>query len=217
MLKTRKISDRIVLVSADSQVELCRTFMRFQEHYENPEFKGKTFTEGQLRAWYASNSDSGASTYEHDVFGFNIPSFVLDPFIKGLFDPLTPLEAELVSLFRYRQDNFYLIGAQEDGIDQAFNALEHEICHGLYFTEPAYRKACLAIVDKHRSELDPVLEYLKKKLYHPDVFDDECHAFISADLDWLKEKRGVDALHLRPAQKALRKVRARFPVGQEGA
>ena len=66
-LHIKKITDKIILVSADSQEELNRTFLRFQEHYESPEWKGKIFTDGQFRAWYSEKY--GANTYERDWSG----------------------------------------------------------------------------------------------------------------------------------------------------
>ena len=52
--------------------------MRFQEHYESPEFTGTVFTVGAFRKWYAETY--GAFTYASDWSGFNIPGTVLEPF-----------------------------------------------------------------------------------------------------------------------------------------
>lgn len=211
MLKLKKITSQIILVSADTCEELCRTFMRFQEHYEGSEHRGKVFTRGEFLSWYSMNSHTGAASYERDVMGFNIPSSALKPFVQGLFDPLTPAEADLVELFRYRTDEFYIIGAQLDQ-EAEFSALEHEICHGLYYTNPDYRDACQLIIEEHRTELTPILDYLKLKLYHPAVWDDECHAFISCDLEWLRDNREVKIDGMGPIQAKLRAVRALFPT-----
>jgi hypothetical protein len=64
MLHVEVLTSKIVLLKARSQQELGRTFLRFQEHYESPEWKGKVFTIGQIRAWYAETY--GADTYERD-------------------------------------------------------------------------------------------------------------------------------------------------------
>lgn len=197
-LKASKINDKIILVRADSQDELGSTFLRFQEHYESPEWKGKIFTIGQLRSWYSEKY--GADTYEKDWSGFNIPSHVLEPFKNGLFDPLTDQEKEFISLFKYRCDRFYIIGAQDDD-----STLDHEICHGLYYTSEPYKRAVDEVLADKR--LYPVYKMVKSMMYHKSVWDDEVHAYASADFDYLIEK-GIevpDDLH-----KKLRKIKNRF-------
>jgi hypothetical protein len=121
-----------VWVWADSQEELGLTFMRFQEHYEstNPEFRGKIFTQGQLKRWYSETY--GSNSYHNHWVGFNFPSKVLIPFKEGLFDPLTSEEQSLVDLFKYRNDNFYIIGAQNSA------TLRHELAHALYASSTKY-------------------------------------------------------------------------------
>lgn len=45
----REIVDRIHVATFDTQRELCSTFLRFQEHYESPEFRGKVFSLAEYR------------------------------------------------------------------------------------------------------------------------------------------------------------------------
>ncbi len=199
-LTTKKITDKIVLVSAPAQKALGSSFIRFQEHYESPEWRGKIFTEGQLRSWYSEKY--GANTYERDWEGFNIPSSVLKPFIQGLFDPLSEGERELVSLFRYRTDDFYVIGAQEGS-----EALEHEICHGLFFTSNDYRKEVMDLLIQHEVLLEPIRVQLLKMMYHPIVVWDEVHAYLSANFDDVEEWLREDIDTFRLIHKSLRDIR----------
>lgn len=181
-MRVKQINKAISLVQADSPETLARIFLRFQEHYESPEWKGKIFTIGQFREWYSTKY--GQNSYETDWSGFNIPSYVLEPFIKGLFDPLTALEQELVDFFKYRTDKFYIIGAQEEN----HSALEHEICHALFYTDETYRNAVQKLLKTYKRHLKDVYAYVSSMMYHQSVWDDEVHAYVSADPKHLEDE-----------------------------
>lgn len=196
-LHIEPITRQIIKINADSQDELGASFLRFQEFYESPEFKGKVFTLGQFRQWYAK--EYGAFTYTKDWTGFNIPSYVLKPFIDGLFDPLTEAEQYMVNLFKDREDRFYIIGSQ-DGSD----VLEHEICHALFYVNEKYRDEVTKLINSNKKKLKPVFDWVASKMYHESVHLDEVHAYMSADAKWL-ESKGVNVdieIH-----KKLRKIR----------
>ena len=166
-----------VWVKADSQDELGLTFMRFQEHYEsaNPEFRNKIFTVGQLRHWYSENY--GSNCYHIHWIGFNFPSKVLLPFKDGLFDPLTVEEQNLLQLLRYRKDDFYIIGAQDNSI------LRHELSHALYASNSKYREEIDAFIIKNKRKLKAASEYILTKGYCEDVLNDELQAYITDNDD----------------------------------
>jgi hypothetical protein len=166
-----------VWVWADSQEELGLTFMRFQEHYEspNPLFRNNIFTVGQLRRWYSV--EYGGNTYHHDWSGFNFPSKVLIPFKEGLFDPLTNEEHNLLDLFRYRNDNFYIIGAQNKSV------LRHELAHALYSHNTTYQHCVDKLCIKYKKELKKTRQYILKKGYDQSVLNDETQAYITDNDD----------------------------------
>lgn len=164
-----------VWVSADSQEELGNTFIRFQEYYEGPKFKQQIFTLGQLRSWYSITY--GADTYHKDWEGFNIPSYVLDPFRKGLFDPLTNEENNLLDLLKYRYDNFYIIGAQN------LPVLRHELAHALYANCIKYKIGIDKICLKYKKDLKKVSKYILDKGYDTSVINDELQAYITDNDD----------------------------------
>ena len=89
----RLLTPHIHLLSFDTQHDLTSTFLRFQEHYESPRFKGEVFTLDEFQDWYIKNSpngiETGKFTYHTDWNGFNIPSHILKPFYEGKFDPLS--------------------------------------------------------------------------------------------------------------------------------
>lgn len=177
MLKVKQQPHNSVWVSADSQHELALTFMRFQEFYEspNPNFQNKIFTVGQLRNWYSETY--GANTYHNDWTGFNIPSYVLRPFKDGLFDPLTNEEINLLTLFQYRKDSFYIIGAQDP------STLRHELAHALYANNPIYKKAVDNLIQKYSTQLLKSKKYILSKGYCKSVIADELQAYITDNED----------------------------------
>lgn len=166
-----------VWVWADSQEELGLTFMRFQEHYESVslDFRGQIFTQGQLRRWYSETY--GSNSYHSHWVGFNFPSKVLIPFKEGLFDPLTIEEQRLLDLFKYRSDNFYIIGAQSN------TTLRHELAHALYASNPKYRDEITKFLNKNKSKIKQTMKYILGKGYCDDVLYDEIQAYITDNDD----------------------------------
>lgn len=177
MIHCKKQPYNSVWVYADSQEELGLTFMRFQEHYEsdNPKFRGNIFTLGQLKHWYSETY--GANNYHTTWIGFNFPSKVLVPFKQGLFDPLTIEEQRLLELFRYRQDNFYIIGAQNNSV------LRHELAHALYASNIKYKTEIDVFLKKNQKKLKKINFYILSKGYCKDVLNDEIQAYITDNDD----------------------------------
>lgn len=194
----KEIAPNIFNINFETQEKLASTFLRFQEHFESPKFKGKIFTLEEYKKWYIQNSPKGKETekftYYFDWNGFNIPSSVLEPFYKGDFDPLSEKEEAFLDLFRDKKQGeiFYIIGTHGES-DYGKEALKHEIAHGLFFTNPKYKEEVLRILGEIplgvRTEINGFLE--KSGGYHPDVWEDETHAYIIFGLKKL-QKRGVD-------------------------
>jgi len=177
MLHCKKQPYNSVWVWADSQEELGLTFIRFQEHYEsaNPNFRNNIFTLGQLKNWYSETY--GANTYQVDWIGYNFPSKVLLPFKQGLFDPLTIEENRLLDLFKYRHDNFYIIGAQNKSV------LRHELAHALYASNAEYRLEIDNFLNNNKKKLSKTTKYLYDKGYCKEVLNDELQAYITDNDD----------------------------------
>lgn len=175
MLNCKKQPYNSVWVWADSQDELGITFMRFQEFYEGIEFKDKIFTVGQLRNWYSETY--GSNSYHTHWVGFNFPSKVLRPFKDGLFDPLTNEEQSLLNLLKYRNDDFYIIGAQTS------STLRHELSHALYASNIKYRNEIDNFLLKNKNKLNKTNKYILDKGYCKDVLNDEIQAYITDNDD----------------------------------
>jgi hypothetical protein len=178
MLKIKKQPYNSVMISADNREELAESFLRFQEHYESPFWADKIFTKGQFKQWYSQTY--GADTYRLDWSGFNFPSHVLNPFRQGLFDPLTEGEKTILSLLRYRTDDFYIIGSNTNEV------LKHELCHALYHHSKEYKSQVNDCIEKNKKQLTKAFNHLLELGYHKKVLYDELQAYI-LDGDWFKE------------------------------
>jgi hypothetical protein len=204
VIKLEAIKDNIFHLSMPTQYLLNSVFLRFQEHYESPEFKGKIFTLDEFKAWYPGSRPHGQFSYYGDWAGFNIPSYVLTPFKSGAFDPLSAGESAFLASLPDYPGKFYVIGTCGDINDAV---LRHEIAHGLYYTDSSYR----AEVDNVLAPLNlkPIEDYLGQLGYHPASFHDECHAYLGDPLKDLK-KAGIDTKPYRQAHKKLLEIYNRY-------
>jgi hypothetical protein len=196
-IKFNTIGENIVHIVMPDRNTLAAAVIRFQEYYESPfpEIKGKVFTLGYIKS-LGSRDNRGINTYcgndmlNSDWSGYNFPGAVLDPFIKGLFDPLTAEESVIVETLRYRQDNFYVIATYGD--TDPGDTLEHEIRHAMFGISDAYKKEVMKQIDKYKKELVPLRKVLSSWGYADEVLDDECHAYMSCDHDYFFENFTAD-------------------------
>lgn len=190
-MKVNEPVKNIIHIYFDKQKELCRHFLRFQEHYECPKFKGKVFTLKEYKEWYITNSERGKKTgkftYYSDIDGFNIPCHVFSNFEDGLFNPLTEREKTILDIIKGRPQVYVVIGTH--GQDKDHNdTFKHELGHGLYYIQSNYRKKVQSILKKlPKSAKTKMNRYLRNRCYHKDVWTDETHAFLLADLDYLQK------------------------------
>jgi hypothetical protein len=175
--KVEKINvlENIALLVFENQFELTSTFLRFQEHYESPEFRGKIFTLDEYKDWYTKQK--GKFSYYTDWNGFNIPSYVLTPFVEGKFNPLSNKELHLINLLKEAKDPFYIIGIHKElESSRKSQNLKHEVAHGLFYTNPEYKRNIQKILSEY--DLTDLKQWLKSTGgYHDEVLDDECHAY----------------------------------------
>lgn len=179
-------SSRIYLIESNSRQDLAQMFMRFQEHYESPEFKGKTFSIDEFAHWYAKKY--GAFTYACDWYGFNLPATVLAPFRQGNFDPLTAKEQKLLQICEKASDSSYIIGATPNA-EYFKETVKHEFIHGAFHVNHFYCdevKACLL-----NNRVGEVAVGLKKMGYHKDVFADETNAYVLVEPETIQEHISV--------------------------
>jgi len=161
----------IFLLRFRTRRELNSTFLRFQEYYESPRFRGRIFTLKEYKKWYIKWK--GKFSYYSDWSGFNIPSYVLKPFYDGKFNPLSEKEKKFLKLFEEEKGDFYIIGVFGN---LRTSALKHETAHGLFYTNKNYRREVLRILRK--SDLWRMKSKLKKAGYDKSFLEDEINAYV---------------------------------------
>ena len=179
--RVNKINKKIVHLIFDSKQQMNDYLIRFQEHYESPKFRGEIFTLGVFRAWYTEKY--GDFDYKSVVDGMNFPSHVFDPFLKGLFDPLTPQEEEVLERVGKGYKDVYVIASYEGSDD---DIVEHELCHALFGTNEVYRNRILKVLKKY--DLKSVIKWLKRNEYSDKVLQDEAHAYLICNTAYVKEE-----------------------------
>ena len=207
-MKVTNLGSNIFLVKFRGQRDLTHTFVRIQEYYESPHFKGRYFTISKFRHWYISNSPDGKKTgrfsFYQDLAGFNVPSHVLEPFCKGKFGLLTNYEKNLVSQFNDMKRKFYIIGTYGN---RTKCVLKHEIGHALFYLNKKYRKKVLNIIHEiDKKTIHQIYQFLiNTRLYHHEVLVDEVHAYILSSLDELKDEK-IDISQLTEANQKMNLV-----------
>jgi hypothetical protein len=208
--EVKQIIPQIFAVSIKDDYQRTMLFCRYQEFYESPykEIRGQFFTWEKFMMIYKSRWKKDLFTYAEDWSGFNIPSNFVEK-AMGIFDKDKGPYDEIMSGIWYHCENYplkfeqprkkwYLIGA--DSFKSS--TMNHEIAHGLYYTNKEYKKICEGLI----SEIKPThYEKLKKKIikmgYTDDkkIIDDEIHAFMSTGL-----YNGLDTKELKVYEKGFK-------------
>ncbi len=205
-MRVEEVEPNIFMVFMNDRYSLGRTFMRFQEYYESPypDIRNNVFTREHFRKIYRERRNACNFTYCNDWAGYNIPSYILKPFIDGKFNPLVACEKKLVNLFKNVKGKFYVIGAIPS--DKA--TVKHEISHGLWYTRDEYkvaqRKALKGLSKHSRKKID---YYLSDYGYCKEVLEDETVAFLLANSKWIKKGCRILATELNPV---VAKIKANY-------
>jgi len=140
LLQVNEVLPGVFHVHTESRLLCASLFIRPQQFYEDPDpgIRGRPHSLAELRA----------KTQVHGPFdfylrwpGFNLPSRVFDQFRQGMLGKLEPREMALVASIgkamarsKSGATDYYVIGTCEEA-----EALHHEMAHGLYATNAAYR------------------------------------------------------------------------------
>jgi hypothetical protein len=186
-----EIRPRIFFLKFKRHYDLCMQFVRYQEFYESPSprFRGKQFELLDYMEWYAHKYGKGVFTYTEDWSGFNCPGNIIKQVWDLNISDRNLYDYEMLSLYRkflekYPDGKFYVIGACED----ADATMKHEVAHGFFFTQPAYKKAMTKLVKRLNKTLyKNMCKWLKEKGYTPKVYVDECQAYLSTGLPSILE------------------------------
>jgi len=195
----------VLYLNFENQEIMGKCLIRFQEYVECPKFAGKFFTKQDYASWYVlSEYSKGKFNYYEKVVGYNIPGWAFDiQVIKG-FQPLDNYERFLISKIKTifpGSNHFYVIATAHDARD----ALEHEMAHAVWFLYEEYRNEAKKILSSS-GRIKPVEDYLENRLYNRDTWEDETHAFLGVDYDWLVE----NGVKVEPYKKVSQKLNKLF-------
>lgn len=96
----------------------------------------------------------------------------------------------LAKLLNTRDDRWYLIGCSDQSPS---HVMDHEVCHGLFYTLDEYREKVLKQVgDMPSGARKKMTDWLAKRGYDESVFDDEINAYLSTGIP--KDCKGDEGL-----------------------
>lgn len=202
--KIQEVAPNIFLAVFDSRYDLSMTFIRMQEFYESPFFKGKVFSLEDFIDWYSQTYGNGSFTYASDWSAFNIPGSI----VKQWMDKFGYKEGEYVCksmnirqkeieflskvLRRIKRskkkiEDIYIIGCSKG--ESYKESLDHELAHSFYSMFPEYKRWCckqfsiLSHTIEGRINLERIKDILLKLGYHSSVIKDEIQAYWSTGGD----------------------------------
>lgn len=184
----KEIKPNIYGVIIPDDYERAMLFCRYQEYYESPyrEIRSKFFTLEDFMNLYRKKRKNKVFQYPNDWAGFNIPSHIIMSAFDTFGQNLNNYDLIMKEILYYceGQSNgnpYYLIGVDK----QKSKTMNHEIAHGLYYTNKAYKtKVDELISNIPKNEYNLVkkellnLGYVNKK----SIIDDEIQAFFSTGL-----------------------------------
>lgn len=190
--KIIEILPNIYGVSIKDNYERAMLFCRYQEFYESPyiEIRGKFFSWEKFMMTYKKKMGNKYFSYPIDWGGFNIPSKIIYEGLRTFDKDKGPYD-EIMSDIYYHCENYpllsdrprtkwYLIGYGDD-----VRTLNHEVAHGLYYTNKKYKSEMDLLVSKiKKKHYNQIKKVLVKMGYVDDkkIIDDEVQAYLSTGL-----------------------------------
>lgn len=188
----KEIKPNIYCVLVDDNYDRAMLFCRYQEFYESPnkKFRNKYFTWMEYMRHYKDHWKKDTFTYPIDWTGYNIPCNIVQK-AHHQFCGETEYDDIMNDIYFHcandvvRKNNkpldWYLIGASSKDL----RTLDHEIAHGLYFTNPDYKRKMNKLVNSISEKTrDKIFKKLIKMGYVDDkkILFDETQAFLSTGL-----------------------------------
>lgn len=197
----KEVASKIYHFEFPSQYLMCVSLIRIQEHYESPKFRNKVFDLEEYMDYYADTGGTHNFTYFQDILGFNIPSYAIESFYNGDFDPLTRKEQKILQVLEKMERPYYIIATTKKSISHKDDFI-HETAHGLFTVNEEYRKAVKKILKG--VNLSKIEEWLKERGYNKSVYLDECHAILMESANNFS-RCGVKASEFKSVRRQLRK------------
>lgn len=179
----KEVKPKIFAVIIEDSYDRAMTFLRIQEYYEcpNPKFRGnKDFSFTEYMKWYSTEYGRGF-TYGVDWNGFNVPLEIAYQCYDTLTDRYTDyddvMESIIHQIYEMNDDRCdgYIIGAESIEDD----TFQHEVCHGLYYTDSNYKTIADAVTTLIPEENYNIFEKnLLEMGYTESVIKDEIQAYL---------------------------------------
>jgi len=191
----KKVKPNIFAVVIKDDYDRAMTFCRVQEYYEsaNNKFRGKEFSIWDYMKWYSE--EYMGFTYGVDWLGFNLPYDVALKCYEDLLIKETPYDDEMYDILMKIKDimdvnsNAYVIGAG----DIEGETFTHEVCHGLWYTNPEYKKEAKIILNTIKPSHKKIFRKNLLLAGYPDkVIDDEIQAYLTISWDCRKFGTGIN-------------------------
>ncbi len=204
--KITEVKPNVFAVVVKEKYDRAMLFCRVQEYYESPntKFRGKDFSMWDYMKWYASNHNG--FSYAADWSGFNIPFDVLEKCYRNMQKFETPYDEVMYKIYweiqTIKKDGkAYVIGAG----DTTGWTFQHEVCHGLWYTNAAYKKqAKIALNTIDPNDYVIFRKNLLDMGYTDKVIDDEIQAYLSFGHDSENFCDGVDIMQCDKYHKEFR-------------
>lgn len=193
--KIKEVKPNVFAVIVKDNYDRAMLFCRAQEYYESPnkKFRGKDFSIWDYMKWYSEEYGRGFS-YGSDWSGFNIPFDVMwkcynkcemeTPYDEVMWEILTEIDRRTDT-----KKKCYVIGAG----DLTGETFQHEVCHGLWYTNQAYKKQAKNVLMTFHPEHYKVFKDNLIDMGYPDtVIDDEIHAYLTTNWNYGRFGKGVD-------------------------
>lgn len=188
----REIIPKVYCLMYDTGYDLCMSFVRIQEFYESPFYKGKYFTLEDFMDYWSLNFGEGCFDYTASWAGFNFPGKVLENWISVFesFENFREKENILIGKIlrksKFDLKDIYIIGThKENKMKERKEIVEHELAHAMYYLYPKYKQSCNKLISTLKSTKWGMVKYeqtagrLKDMGYCDDVIDDEIQAYWS--------------------------------------
>ncbi len=210
----KEVKPNIFAVIVPDDYHRPMLFCRVQEYYESPnsDFKGKSFDMWDYIEWYSRNHKD-VFTYAFDWGGFNIPLEIAYNCYDTLKDTYTPydeiMEDIIHKIYELNGDNCngYIIGAG----DTEGETFIHEICHGLYSTNPLYKELADEITQMIPTEL--YSKFTKNLIdygYSMEVMDDEIQAYMMTNWETTPFSKKVNVKETKKLSKLYKQTLESF-------
>jgi len=183
--KIKEVHDGIFLCTMKDRYDLCMTFCRAQEFYESPLkiIRGKKFNLLEFFDLYRKANKQTTFTYPDDWEGFNIPGDVVKKLYNLGIDDYNQYDQILEDIHNsIKKQKYYLIGA----VTRNTVAINHEICHGLYYLNKDYKRLCNNLIEEiNKNTLKKLCFALKRIGYCEKVLWDEIQAYLATGYNLL--------------------------------